>query len=55
MFFLSQHLIEIMTQVIDKIHTYTDTATHTLQARNFNWQWQGTDGSNTSHTSSIGS
>ena len=36
-------------------HTYTDTATHTgTGARNFNWEWKGTDGSNTSHTSSIG-
>ena len=36
-------------------HTYTDTATHTgTGARNFNWEWKGTDGGNTSHTSSIG-
>ena len=36
-------------------HTYTDTATHTgTGARNFNWEWKGTDGSNTSHSSSIG-
>ena len=36
-------------------HTYTDTATHTgTGARNFNWEWKGTDGGNTSHSSSIG-
>ena len=36
-------------------HTYTDTATHTgTGARNYDWEWKGTDGSNTSHTSSIG-
>ena len=36
-------------------HTYTDTATHTgTGARNFNWEWKGTDGGNTSSTSSIG-
>ena len=36
-------------------HTYTDTATHTgTGARNYDWEWKGTDGGNTSHTSSIG-
>ena len=36
-------------------HTYTDTDnSHRHRCRNFNWEWKGTDGSNTSHTSSIG-
>ena len=36
-------------------HTYTDTVTHTgTGARNYDWEWKGTDGGNTSHTSSIG-
>ena len=35
--------------------TYTDSITHTdTGARNYEWEWKGTDGSNTTHSSSIG-
>ena len=35
--------------------TYQDSITHTgTGARNYEWEWKGTDGSNTTHSSSIG-
>ena len=35
--------------------TYTDSITHTdTGARNYEWEWKGTDGSSTTHSSSIG-
>ena len=35
--------------------TYTDSITHTgTGARNYEWEWQGTDGSDTNHQSLIG-
>ena len=36
-------------------HTYTDTVTNTLPgSRNYEWEWKGTDGGDTSSTQSIG-